>query len=260
VRIIDLTPKYHGSYFCCLEDWSGEMKDSGEHKACWYRKYKDKGLRVKLALDENDNVGGMIQYLPIEESFVEGKELFLILCIWVHGYKKGRGNFQGRGMGRALLKAAEEDAEGSGAKGIAAWGVSLPFWMKAAWFRKRGYKKSDKNGISLLMWKSFAEDAMPPAWIRPQKEAPIKAGKVTVSAFINGWCPSQNITYERAKTASALFGDKVLFQSYDTTNPEVFKEWGVSDGVYLDGKAISWGPPLSFEKIEKKIARKVKRL
>ena len=37
-----------------------------------------------------------------------------------------------RGMGKALLAAAEEDARALGTKGMAAWGVWLPSWMKAS--------------------------------------------------------------------------------------------------------------------------------
>ena len=50
-------------------------------------------------------------------------------------------------MGKALLRAAEEDARALGALGMAAWGISLPFWMKASWFRKHGYRKADRQGI-----------------------------------------------------------------------------------------------------------------
>ncbi len=77
---------------------------------------KDKGLRVKLAVDDNGQAGGMIQYLPIEHSTADGQGLYFINCIWVHGYKQGRGNFQKAGMGEALLKAAEEDVRSLGAK------------------------------------------------------------------------------------------------------------------------------------------------
>ncbi|MCK7476500.1 MAG: hypothetical protein M0C28_02155 [Candidatus Moduliflexus flocculans] len=41
----------------------------------------------------------MIQYVPIEEAFVEGRGLYFIHCIWVHGHKQGRGNFQRQGHG-----------------------------------------------------------------------------------------------------------------------------------------------------------------
>ena len=260
MKIIDLTPEYRNTYFQCLEEWSDEIKEAGDHKACWYNKYKDKGLRVKLALDDKETVGGMIQYLPIEESFIQGKDLYFILCIWVHGYKKGRGNFQGKGMGKALLKAAESDAKDRGAKGIAAWGMLLPFWMKASWFKKHGYKKADRDSISLLVWKAFSDDAKPPHWIHQKKDVPSIPGKVTVTAFINGWCSAQNMVYERAKRASAEFGERVIFQSIDTSDRVEFLEWGIADGIYIDGKLISTGPPLSLKKIRKLISKKIKKL
>ena len=106
---------------------------------------KDKGLGVKLALDDKGNIGGMIQYIPIEYSFVEGKDMYFILCIWVHGHKHGRGDFRKKGMGKALIKAAEEDVRTKGAKGIVAWGLSIPVFMRASWFKKQGYKKIDKQ-------------------------------------------------------------------------------------------------------------------
>ena len=54
-------------------------------------------------------------------------------------------------------------------KGVAAWGLSIPVWMKASWFKKHGYTKVDKDGIASLLWKAFTEDAVPPHWIKEQK-------------------------------------------------------------------------------------------
>lgn len=61
MRIIDLTDEHKPLYFVCLEEWSEEIKEAGDHKQVWYNKMKDKGLRVKLALDDDGKVGGMIQ-------------------------------------------------------------------------------------------------------------------------------------------------------------------------------------------------------
>ncbi len=52
MEVIDLTPEYESLYFVCLEDWSSEMEDAGDHKERWYRQMQDKGLRVKLALGD----------------------------------------------------------------------------------------------------------------------------------------------------------------------------------------------------------------
>jgi GNAT superfamily N-acetyltransferase len=260
IEIIDLNEENKELYFVCLEDWSEEFKEAGNHKECWYNRMKGKNLGVKLAKDKNGEIGGMIQYIPIEHSFVDGNDLYFVQCIWVHGYKHGRGNFQRRGMGKALLKAAEEDVRNRGARGIAAWGLSLPIWMKASWFKRQGYKKVDKKGIRVLLWKPFTNDAVPPKWVKQQKNPVPIPGKVLVTAFLNGWCQAMNIVYERAKRAAAELSDKVVFQVIDTSDREVFKEWGISDAVFIDDKELRSGPPPSYEKVKKRIAKKVKKL
>lgn len=260
MQVIDLKDEYLPLYLVCLEDWSEEMKESGNRKEIWYNKMKDKGLRVKLALDDSGEVGGMIQYNPIEHSFIEGDDLYFINCIWVHGYEEGRGNFQNKGMGSALLKAAEDDAKELGVKGIAAWGISQPFWMNAPWFEKHGYRRVDDRDMSILLWKPFTEDATPPKWIRAKKKPETTPGKVTVTVFISGWCPAQNIVYERAKRAAAEFGDDVIFQEFDSSVRDVLQEWGISEALFIDDEHIETGPPPPYEEIRKKIEEKVKRL
>ncbi|MCX6577140.1 MAG: GNAT family N-acetyltransferase [Candidatus Aminicenantes bacterium] len=259
MEIIDLNEKYLSTYFVCLEDWSDEIKEGGNHKESWFEHMKDKGLRVKLAVD-GEKACGMIHYVPIEHSFAEGKDAYFVHCVWVHGYKKGVGNYQKRGVGKALLRAAEEDAKMMGAKGLAAWGISMPFFMRASWFKKQGYKKVDKAGMQILLWKPFAEDAVAPKWIREKKRPQKKEGKVTVLAFLNGWCPAMNMTFERAKRAAREFGDQVEFQDIRTIDRATFLDWGIADAVFIDGKPVRTGPPPSYDKIKKKIAKRVKKL
>lgn len=259
VEIVDLSERFEDSYLACLEEWSPEMDDAGPHKARWYGEMRDRGLRVKLAID-NDQPIGMIQYLPIENSLALGDGLYMILCIWVHGYPQGVGNRQGRGIGKALLIAAEHDTRNLGAKGLVAWGMAIPFWMKANWFKKHGYRTVDRQGMRSLLWKPFAEDAQAPRWIeKGPKPVPIES-KVAVTAFINGWCPACNIVYERAKRAAATFGDDVVFITRNTTDQESMISCGESDCVYVDGVPLQRGPPPSYDRIHKKMARRVRKL
>lgn len=260
MKIIDLSPENENLYFCCLEDWSDEIKEAGDHKACWYRQMKDKGLRVKLAQTENNVIAGMIQYLPAEVSFVEGQNVYLILCIWVHGHKKGIGNHQKKGIGKALLNAAEEDVRNLGAKGIAAWGVVLPFFMRASWFKRNGYRVTDKDGIIRLLWKPFDETSVSPSFIKQRKIPELKPGKVSISLFLNGWCPAQNMVYERTKRAARDFEDYIEISEYRTNDKDIQREWGITDAVFIDTKEIKTGPPASYKKIRRIIERKVNAL
>jgi hypothetical protein len=177
----------------------------------------------------------MIQYGPIEHSFVEGTELYFVYCIFVHGYKQGRGDFQKKGMGKALLRAAEEDARALGALGIAAWSISLPFWMKASWFKKHGYREADRQNGRVLVWKPFTADAQPPRWFpKVDKRPEPTPGKVNVTALSSGWYLAQNLVYERARRAAAELGEAVEFREIDTSSRSAVAEWGVSDAVFVD--------------------------
>jgi len=260
MKIVDLTPEYEQLYFVCLEDWSDEMKEAGDHKARWYERMKDKGLRVKFAADDDGNIGGMIQYVPVEYSFVNGSDMYVILCIWVHGYKEGRGDFSGKGMGSELLKAAEEDVRSMGKKGIIAWGVTVPFFMRASWFKKHEYNRVDRDGITALLWKPFTEDAVAPTLAKKKKTPGSVKGIVSVDAFISGWCPASNIVYERARRAAGEFGGEVVFNSHDTCDREVFGEWGIMDALFIDGREVNTGPPPSYEKIRGLMEKKVRKL
>jgi GNAT superfamily N-acetyltransferase len=260
MKVIDLDEE-HADLFCqCLEDWSEEASEGAPRRKLWYRRMQEQGLRAKLALDGAGEVGGMIQYVPAEASFIEGEGLYFVLCVWVHGHKEGRGNFQGKGMGKALLHAAEEDARAIGAKGMVAWGVVLPFWMRARWFKQQGYRRADRDGVAALMWKPFVEGAKPPRWIRKRRRPEVVPGQVTVVSFVNGWCMAMNLVHERARRAAAELGERVVFQEVDTFDRDAFMEWGIADGLFIDGKQVRTGPPPSYEKIRKLIAKRVRRL
>jgi hypothetical protein len=64
MKIIDLAPEHEEIYCQCLEEWSDEIREAGGHKRAWYAGARDRGLRVKLAVDDKGTVGGMIQHLP----------------------------------------------------------------------------------------------------------------------------------------------------------------------------------------------------
>jgi GNAT superfamily N-acetyltransferase len=260
MKIADITPETENQYFCCLEEYSEDIKEAGDHKQKWYESMKDKGLRVKFALDDNDTIGGMIQYIPIEHSIFEGENLYVVLCIWVHGHKQGRGDYRKRGMGTALLKAAEEDAMNLGVNGIVTWGLVIPVFMRASWFKRKGYKVIDKSGITRLLWKPFNEKAMPPKFIRSKKKPAKGEENVNVTIFRNGWCQTCNIASERARRASLEFPGKINLQEFETTDKEIMREWGITDALFIDGKEMWIGPAPSFDKIRKNIERKVKKI
>ncbi len=219
MKILDLTEETRMDYFTCLEEWSDEIKDGVCRKECWYKNMQEKGLRVKLARNDAGIVAGMIQYAPIEHSWIEGEDLYFVYCIWVHGHKKGRGDL-----------------------------------------RKQGYRKVDRKGISVLLWKTFTEETRSPRWIRAKKKPEQIPGKVAVTALSHGWCSGINGMIERAKKICSELGDKVVFREIDMTSRETVREWGLSDGLFVDDKNIYKRPPLTYDKIRETIEKRVRKL
>ena len=262
VRVVDLAPEHEAAYLVCLEDWPGsELAEAGDHKARWLARMRDRGLQVKLALDADGRVGGMIQYVPIGQSPAVGVGLEFILCVWVHGHARGRGNFQGHGMGTALLEAAEADARARGVKGMAAWGLALPIWMRASWFRRHGYRRADRRGIMSLVWKPFAAGAEAPRWPAGAQRRPEPVeGRVVVTGCVNGWCPAQNLAFERARRAAEPFGPLVECRLVDTNDRETMLAWGEADALFVDGRRVRTGPPPTEAKLSALIRRRVRRL
>lgn len=260
MEIIDVSDETTMDYFTCLEEWSDEMKDGVCRKECWYNAMRTKGLRVKLARNDSGVIAGMIQYAPVEHSWIEGENLYFVYCIWVHGHKKGRGDLRKKGIGTALLQAAEEDVRTLNSKGLVVWGLLLPFFMRSRWFKKHGYAKVDRTGLSVLLWKSFSADSSSPHWIRARKKPELIPGKVVVTALVHGWCTGIDGMIERAKQICEEIGEKVVYQEIDTSNRAIMREWGIQDALFVNDRNIYQGPPLSHEKIRNEILKRVKKL
>ena len=258
MKIIDITEKIEPLYFVCLEDWNKYLVEVKSIKERWYRQMTDKGLRVKLALTENKFIDGMIEYMPIEYACVEGDSLYIVNCIWVHGYPgKGRGNQQGKGIGKALLKAAEEDVKALGMTGMAVWGISENIWMNAHWYQKQGYEQADQTGWFVLLWKQFTDNATRPKWRIGEFRQDLVQGKVKVTSFFSGQCCSENSVYWAAKKAAGEFGDKVIFEIIDMGEAENREKYGFGWRLYVNGENLFTGYPPSYEQIKAKIEEKL---
>ena len=260
MQIIDMTEEHEGLYCKCLEDWSDEMKEAGNHKERWLAMKKGQGLRVKLARSDENKIVGMIHYAPIEHAPVIGKDLYYVYCVWVHGYKEGVGNNQKMGIGKALLSAAEKDAESLGAKGLAAWGITLPFFMRSAWFKKQGYIRADKDGMMELVWKKFRDGAVAPSLLRMKKKPAAEEGAIRVTCLRNGWCPAQDLACERMKRAVGDIGRNIEYREIDTEIRANLDEWGLSDALFIDDKLVPFGPPPTYAKLKKMLEKKAKKL
>ena len=133
------------------------------------------------------------------------------------------------------------------------------------WYGRHGYVTADSHTASGafgcpvhdLVWKRFNRKASPPRWIRPKRKLELVPGKVTVTVFNSGWCPSRNYCLEGAKRVARRFDDDVVLQEYDGGSRRIVNAWGITDALFIDGKTYKDQRP---ERIEAAIARKVEKL
>ena len=65
---------------------------------------------------------------------------------------------------------------------------------------------------------------------------------------------------ERTQQICSEYGDEVIFHEIDMNNRATVRQWGISDGLFINDKNVYRGPPLSSEKLRKLISKKVKKL
>jgi GNAT superfamily N-acetyltransferase len=260
MKIINLIKKIEPLYYVCLEDWNKDLIEVKSIKEKWVEQMKEKGLHVKIALNDENKSVGMIEYMPIEFSYAEGNDLYIVNCIWVHGYEKGLKNHQGKGIGKSLLRAVEDDVKSLGKQGLAVWGLSEPYWMNAPWFKKQGYEQTDQIDWFVLLWKAFTEDAVPPKWMKGKFQQELIPRKVKVTSFFSGQCCSENSVYFAAKKAASEFDDRVIFESMDMSQKENRKKYGMDWRLYINGENLFNRHVPSYKEIKSKINEKLKEV
>lgn len=141
VDVVDLTPDNIEDYGVC------GYKDIRKHqelrnKIAWFRRYYEKGLRIKAIVTSGGGYQGMIEYIPGRYSYrpVNAEDYMLIHCIFV-GFKN---EYKGRGLGSLLIDECMKDARSMGLGGVAVVTRKGPFMADKRIFLKKGFKAVDK--------------------------------------------------------------------------------------------------------------------
>jgi GNAT superfamily N-acetyltransferase len=204
----------------------------------WFHKmYEEKGLKIKVALVGGEHAGFIYLY-PIETCpwGPVGKDLLVITCLDAEKVK-------GKGVGRALMQAAEEEARKQGRKGICVTGFywEEPWFMPAQFFTKMGYEEVQRKGNAALFFKKFIEDALPPKFFERAYEYKPIPGKVVVDLFHTDSCLTTCTEADRVRKVCEEFGNKVVLNQYDADNPDTLNKYGIWRAIYVNGKEIGWG-------------------
>jgi GNAT superfamily N-acetyltransferase len=234
MRLVDINKETQSTFFRCLNPNEPNSLDECVMRMQWYENYRDRGHRAKLLILDDGEIVALCQYIPIEHSHLIGRDLLAILCIWVHGYERGVGDQQGKGYGRFIIEAIEDDARRSGAKGVAAWGLDWKVWMPVSFLLHLGYAPVDREDKVVVVWKAFSSDAEPPRLLRLTDLPPPSSDKVNVTVAVNGWCGCYKLLCAR----KAIEGLEHMVEFCEIGTPDHAKilHLGKVGGVLLDGE------------------------
>jgi predicted N-acetyltransferase YhbS len=261
VKDMDQSSGYFAST-CSHVNESEEVDRNAERRLDWQKKMYDKGLRVKVVHVDGE-IAGCLNMMPIEHSSMGplGDDLTVVWCLYVPK------EFKGKGAGRALMEAAEEEARRQGKKGLVTYGYRWDFWfMPATFFEKHGFEPVDSRKIDfegdsdeveemVILWKPFDESAEAPKFPKSTYEFKPVPGKVVVDLFWDISCQTTNIEGERVMEVAKEFGDKVVLNEYPTHDHDVFMKFQKHRGIFINGEEIGWGHEAPKEGVREAIRK-----
>jgi GNAT superfamily N-acetyltransferase len=253
MRLVGITEKTQNAFYRCLNPKEPDSLDETAIRMRFYENYKDKGYRAKLLILDDGRIVGLCQYIPIEHSHLVGRDLLAILCIWVHGYARGVGNQQGKGYGRFIVNAIEEEARFSGAKGVAAWGLDWQDWMPVSFYEHMGYAPADREDKVVVVWKPFCADAEPPRLLRLAERPPKGPDRVNVTVAVNAWCGCYKLLC--ARKAIVGLEHMVDYTEVGASDHAKILHLGKVGGVFLDGEVFQPYQPCSSDALRAEIIR-----
>jgi len=233
------------------------VNESEEADACararlgWLRSMREHGVCSKAALLDGEHAG-FIYVMPIEVCpwGPLGRDLLFLPCLVVLSEAKGKG------IGRAMVAAAEEEASRQGYKGIATRAFHHDFWfMPAAFFEKNGYEMARTRGNEAILWKRFDRSAEPPTFLESKyRYAPVP-GKVVVDLFWHTFCGTSWVEAQRVREVTAEFGDAVVLNDFCADSREVLLRWQNCRAIFVNGHEIGWGYSAPREGIREAVVR-----
>ncbi|UCF10363.1 MAG: GNAT family N-acetyltransferase [Candidatus Bipolaricaulota bacterium] len=253
VSIREMRPEDEYFVATCSHTYESEEIDSAAgRRRELFASLRRRGARFKVALLDGEPVG-FAYGLPIEHASWGplGDGLVAVPCLCVTDIATGRG------LGRRLLEAIEDDARRKGRLGmtvIAYRGLYGAEWfMPATYFERLGFEVVVEKGSTVLLWKPFAASAVPPQLLEPEYTYQPIPGKVVIDLFWNGFCQTSAIEAQRVRDIAAEFEGKVVLNEYCAEDRDQLLCHQIPRAIFVNGVEIGWGYEAPREGIRRAI-------
>jgi thiol-disulfide isomerase/thioredoxin len=234
-----------------VNETNKERESSFPRRISWLKQMEEHGLKTKVAFLDNTHAG-FLYIMPIEINpiQIEGKDLMVFPCL------VSQSKFSSKGVGKKLIRAAEEETLKQKRKGIVTIANFWNFWfMPAKYFVKLGYKVVEKRGEEALLWKKFDPSAEPPQFRKRNYQFKPIQGKIVVDLFWNVFCLTSDVEAQRVREVVAEYENEVVLNDYSAVNPSIIKRYGISRGIFVNGKWIEIGPEIEKNTLRQEIEK-----
>ena len=233
-----------------------EREISCPRRISWLRSMEKHGLKVKVALLDGIHAG-FLYIIPIEITpwFIQGRELMVFPCL------VSDSKFSNNGIGKKLVRAAEEETMNQNRKGIATIGYFWDFWfMPAEYFLKLGFKVAEKRGDEVILWKQFDQNAEPPHFREEHYNFKPKRGKIVIDLFWNRFCLTSDVEAQRVREVVSEYGNEVILNEYSAVDQKILQQYGIERGIYVNGDMIEVGPEIEKNRLRESIENAMHKL
>jgi hypothetical protein len=248
LKIINFNDNYLNYVLTCTHSNKKNIIENEiqEIRKNWIYEYLNKGLIIKIAIDEDNNPLGFIHSIPIiYSSNITGSNYHEIPCLAV-SYKNIYSNTRGSGVGKSLLNSIEGELRNI-SNGITITSYDNDFWfMPYSFFKKMGYNEIDRKNDSVLVVKKFHSSSNPQfkEFLYEYKKI---EGKIVVDYYWNSMCPTVIEEYMNIKNVVMQF-ENIIFNEYNSFNCENNQLKNVR-ALYINGESIVLEDTLGKEEL-----------
>ena len=186
---------------------------------------------------ENGKIIGHIYWAPSNQALVPYEiedGMAYIYCDWVQQHHREKGGMH------LLFREFVEFLHSQGYKGILVDGTKIEGYMHYQHFLKRGFQViRESNGSKLLYYPlSQASVVVKPITTRIADNV---SAKVEVLVIGSHFCPVGASVVLAVRKVAQEFGKRVMVKEVPASR-EVIAQYGVADGIFINGKANFFGP------------------